>query len=154
MAVQYYNDDRKAYINTRKSASCAHKLDYHFVFATRYRRPVLNDAAATTLREIIIEFCRDRNLLILGLSIQPDHVHLLVGLRPTDSPAAVAHDLKGLTSFKLLGAFPEIRECLSSTKLWGRGYSVDTLGRSNVAQIGAYLQQQEAHHVENSIDCA
>ena len=151
MANDYYNDDRRAYVNLRKSASCAHKLDYHFVFATKYRKPVLEFSLAATLRDLILEICKERRILVLALSIQPDHVHLILGLRPDDCPAEVAHDLKGKSPFKMIGEFPDLKDALGSTKLWGAGYSVETLGKANVAQIDTYLQNQELHHLEREI---
>ncbi|HDH09317.1 MAG TPA: hypothetical protein ENF84_00075 [Chloroflexi bacterium] len=30
--------------------------------------------------------------------------------------------------------------------LWAEGYSVDTVGRANAAQIKAYLERQDKHH--------
>ena len=153
MSVDYFNEERKAYLSLRKSASCAHKLDYHFVFVAKYRRAVLTGEVAEALRDLVVQTCRERRWLLLGLSIQPEHMHVLIGLPPTAAPAEIAHDLKGLTSFKMLGRFPELGERLGSSQLWGRGYSVETLGRSNVAQIDSYIQSQQAHHTEGKVDC-
>lgn len=152
MSIEYLNTDKRAFLSTRKSPSCAHKLDYHYVFATEYRREVLESRIAEALRDIIIELCTERKWLLLGLSIQSDHIHVILGLRPSESPAAVARDLKGASSYQIIALAPELRTRLGGSKLWDGGYSVETLGRSNVAQITAYLQTQEAHHSEQSID--
>jgi putative transposase len=152
MPTEYFNPNRRVCLRVRKSASCAHKLDYHFVFATKYRRPVLAGAIAEAIRDWMGALCEERGWILLALSIMPDHVHALVGLPPSEPPTHVAHDFKGLTSYRAMGAFPELKDVLASSSLWGRGYSVETLGKANVEQISGYLHGQEAHHAEQHID--
>jgi putative transposase len=45
---------------------------------------------ATRLNELLDEMAADNDWQIVAREVMPDHVHIVVGVRPTDSPAEVA----------------------------------------------------------------
>ena len=66
----------------RRSAHTIYTLHYHFVFITKYRKPVLRGDVGTEVRSLIREICRSRDIEILQGHIRPDHVHLLLSVPP------------------------------------------------------------------------
>lgn len=145
MGVSYYDPDFANYVEQRQSWSAAFRLHYHIVFATKYRRPVLVDAVAKRLLVVLQDICTKEQYLPLAISIQPEHVHLLLSLRPTHTLSKVLQMLKGASSYIMLQEFPQLVEAIGKRALWAEGYSVDTVGRANVAQIKAYLERQDEH---------
>ena len=74
---------------TRRAAHTVYTLHYHFVFITKYRKPVLRGEVGTELRDLIREICRSNDIEILQRHMRPDHVDLLLsGPRRTSRRAA------------------------------------------------------------------
>ncbi len=49
----------------RRAAHTGYRLHYHFVFITRYRKPVLRGEVGTEVRDLIREICRSWDIEIL-----------------------------------------------------------------------------------------
>ena len=64
----------------RRAAHTVYELHYHFVFTTKYRKPVLRGEIATTVRDLIRPICRSNDIEILAGHVRPDHVHLLLSV--------------------------------------------------------------------------
>jgi len=62
----------------------------HCVWCPKVRRPVLTDAMARNLRELLRKKVAELEGSILSLEIQPDHVHLFVEMPPRRAPAQIA----------------------------------------------------------------
>jgi putative transposase len=73
------------------------------------------------------------------LAIQPDHIHLFVRAWLTTSAADVVKACKGLTSFELRKAYPELRKLPS---LWTRSYFASTAGTVSAQTIARYVAAQ------------
>ena len=130
----------------RRSRSCAYRLFYHFVWEPRFRSPVLVEQLAALLAETIVAVCERYHYEFLGLCVVDDHVHLHLGLPPRIAPSDAIRTIKSLTARRLLEAFPELRDHLGGGAFWADGYSVDSVGWSNPAQLCAYLSRQGDHH--------
>jgi putative transposase len=135
----YFEPEGSRYRDRQKSASASYRLTYHIVPTTRYRRERLTLQVAESLLESVRAICKDREYLLLGAAILPEHVHLLVGLRPEMSVSGFIRDVKGISAAGLRRPFGIIR-------LWGDGYFGDSVGGKNPAQIKSYLEPQHIHH--------
>ena len=118
------------------------RLRYHIVFAPKYRKRVLQGRLAERLEELMRQACDVRGWMIHELSIQPDHVHLLIQVMPKDSVSYVANILKGGSSRVIRQEFPELVEFLWGKSLWGAGYFAETVGHKNEAAVSAYIRNQ------------
>jgi putative transposase len=81
----------------RRAAHTVYELHYHFVFSTKYRKPVLKGEIATDVRALIREICRSNDIEILAGHVRPDHVHLLLSVPPHLAPSRVMQAIKGKT---------------------------------------------------------
>ena len=118
----------------------AYSLGYHLVWCPKYRRPVLVDAVAARLRELIGQKCDEHGWMIVALEVMPDHVHLFVRADPEASPTHLANQFKGMTSRVLRQEFPALRRRLPT--LWSRSYFVSTVGTVSAATIKGYIDTQ------------
>src|SRR4030067_2266069 len=91
-----------------------HRLQYHLVWTPKYRKRVLRGKIAARLKYLLYEGCRMNRWWISRLSIQPDHVHVLIQLKPKDSVERAVQLLKGVTSRVIRKEFPELEAFL-----WG-----------------------------------
>ena len=89
------------------------------VFVPKYRRKVLQGNVAERLKECFELACAEREWIIQGLEVMPDHVQLFVSVPPKWSPADIAKILKGTSARWLLKDFPELKV---NGHLWTNAY--------------------------------
>jgi putative transposase len=128
----------------RRAAHTVDELHYHFVFSTKYRKPVLKREIATDVRALIREICRSNDIEILSGHVRPDHVHLLLSVPPHLAPSRVMQAIKGKTSHHLLMDRRKLREEFWGRHLWGRGYFVCSSGNVTDEMIAEYIRTQGA----------
>ena len=123
-------------------AHTKHKLMYHLVWIPKYRKRVLEGSILRRLEELFKE-CADMNRWRIDeLNIQPDHVHMLIQLRPNVSVSKAVQFLKGGSSRIIREEFPELREFLWGDSFWADGYFAETAGSCNIEVIKKYIQNQ------------
>ena len=125
----------------RKNAGAVHSLKYHIVWCPKFRRPVLVDAVADRLRELLTEKAAELGMEIQALEIRPDHVHLFVEADPTRCVAEILNRLKGYTSRVLREEFPSLRSRLPT--LWSRSYYAGSVGHVSTATVERYIADQK-----------
>ena len=128
----------------RRAAHTVHCLHYHFVFSTKYRKPVLRGDIAIEVRDLIREICRANEIEILQGHVRPDHVHLLLEVPPHLAPSRVMQAVKGKTSHHLLMDRRKLRESFWGRHLWARGYFVASSGNVTDQTIAEYIRLQGA----------
>ena len=101
----------------REGSHTKYKIDYHFVWTTKYRYGLLQGDLALRVRELVRQICEQLEIHILRGVVSKDHVHLLVSAPPTLSPAEIMRRVKGRTSSKVFEEFPHVKK-----RLWGRHF--------------------------------
>ena len=79
---------------------------------------------------------------IKELSVQVEHVHVLIQIGPERSVAQVVQILKGGTSRILRKEFPELEEFLWGDSFWADGYFAETVGIVQEEMIRRYIRDQ------------
>ena len=115
-------------------------VNYHFVWAPRYRRKILTGVVDRRFREILGEVAEELELAILVLEVMPDHVHLFMNAPPDLSPADIVARIKGRTSHHMRREFPRIARMPS---MWTRSYFVSTAGNVSSETIEKYIAAQK-----------
>lgn len=111
------------------------RLHYLVSWGTRGRRSVLKERHARRLRESIPRFCEERGIHLLEVAVGLDHVHVLFGLRPSQSVSSVVREVKGRSGMELMSEFPELRVWLGGNLLWDERYSVETVSAARLERI-------------------
>ena len=128
----------------RRGSHTVYRLHYHFVFITKYRKPVLKGEVASKCRELIREICRSEDAEILKGHVLPDHVHLLLSLGPQKAPSQVMQAIKGKSSHHLLANYRTLSREFWGRHLWARGYFVCTSGNVTDEMLKRYIETQDA----------
>jgi len=123
----------------RRSAGGVSSLGLHVVWCPKYRRRVLGGRVATRLNELLDEIAADNDWQIVARDVMPDHVHIFVRVRPTDSPAEVARKVKGRTS-RVLRA--ELAWLGRRRVLWSKSYFAASVGYVSEATVRRYIEHQ------------
>ena len=132
----------------REGSHTKYKIEYHFVWATKYRYGLLQGELALRVRELIRQQCAQLEIEILRGVVSQDHVHLLVSAPPTLSPSEIMRRIKGRTSSKVFAEFPHVKKRYWGRHFWARGYFCVTAGELTQEMIRLYL----AHHFEPPTD--
>jgi putative transposase len=127
----------------RKGSHTVYELHYHFVFTTKYRKPVLRGEVGRQVRELIREICRTNEIVILKGHVRPDHVHLMLSVPPHLAPSRVMQAIKGKTSHHLLQDSRMLRREFWGRHLWARGYFACTTGNVTDEVIEQYIANQD-----------
>ena len=130
--------------NYRKTSHSVYDLKYHFVWITKYRKPVLFGNVGTRLRDLIREICKTMDIEIIKGHVSKDHVHLFVSIPPYHSVSQVMGRIKGKTSRKLLNENRQLSKKFWGRHLWARGYFVASSGNVTDEVIAQYIELQDA----------
>ncbi len=127
----------------RKLSHVIYKCDYHIVWVPKYRFRVLKGQIKTLLEEDIKMLCEWKRCDMQELSVQEDHVHLVVSVPPKVSISALMGTLKGKLAIKLFKSYPKIKQKpYWGNHFWARGYFVTTVGVDEEI-IKRYVKYQE-----------
>jgi putative transposase len=112
-------------------------LRYHLVWVVRRRRPVLVGPTAERLEGLLRQSAAELDLEILGLAIDPDHVHLQVAATPELAPSQIVYRLKAASAGALRSEFPDLRKLPS---MWNGSYLVSSDKDLAREDIDRYVQ--------------
>jgi len=117
------------------------QIHIHFVFAVKFRYGIIKREWASNLYKYITGIVQGNNHKLLAINGMSDHIHILVGLRPSQSISDLMKDVKQGSS-----------KWINDNKLvkghfeWQEGYGAFSHGKSQVNQVIHYIQNQEIHH--------
>jgi REP element-mobilizing transposase RayT len=117
------------------------QLYLHLVWSTWDRYPILTDKIRPEVYRAIAAECARQRAELIALGGIDDHVHLLVRMPTTLSPADLAKQVKGSSSHLVNhaeGRVPFFR--------WQGGYGAFSISKNHVARIREYVLNQEEHH--------
>ncbi|TVR52783.1 MAG: IS200/IS605 family transposase [Puniceicoccaceae bacterium] len=115
-------------------------LLYHVVYATKNREPVIAPVWRGRLYDYLGGAVRGLGGVSQGIGGMADHVHMLIGLKPTHSLAGVVREVKKASSLWIAESqsIPSFR--------WQEGYGAFTVSASAMAVVQDYIVRQEEHH--------
>lgn len=122
------------------------RLYYHFVWATKNREPLIDSEREPKLYHYIIGKADAIKCITHAINGTENHVHLIASVPPTLSISEFVKTIKG-SSTHYLNHLTTDTESFG----WQAGYGVFSLGRKQLDQAIAYVQNQKIHHAEGTI---
>ena len=117
------------------------RLQYHIVFAPKFRRKVIYGQLKADIGAILRKLCEEKNVEIIEAEACPDHIHMLVSIPPQLSVAQFIGFLKGKSTLMIFDRHANLKYKYGSRHFWCRGYYVDTVGK-NEKMIAEYIRTQ------------
>jgi len=127
----------------QKGAHTQYDVQLHVVWLTKYRKKILKGRIASRLKELLMQGCSAKGITIIKGNIQPDHVHLLISVPATLSPAQVMQYLKVRSSKKLQEEFNWLRKQFWGQYLWATGYFCRSVGKITQDIVKEYIENQK-----------
>ncbi len=127
------------YMDYQHEQHTVHLIVYHIIWCPKRRRKVLIGKVAERLEQLICEVANENAWEVLRLSIQPDHVHLVLRANPYTLPTDIARLIKGRSSHMLREEFAHLKRMPS---LWTRSTFYSTAGKVSAEVIEQYIERQ------------
>ena len=130
----------------RKLSHVIYKCDYHIVWVPKYRFRVLTGQIKELVEEDIRMLCQWKRCDIQELSVQLDHIHVVLSIPPKISVSGLMGVLKGKLAIKLFRSYPKLKQKpYWGNHFWARGYFVSTVGidEATIKRYVRYQEQQE-----------
>ena len=115
------------------------------VFAVSNRLSLITPAFKEDLYKYIAGIVRNQGQKLISINGMPDHVHILIGLRPAMALADLVQEIKA-DSTNFINKNKWVRGKFS----WQEGYGAFSYGHSQLDTIISYIQNQEEHHSRRS----
>ena len=121
------------------------QIHIQFVFAVKYRDGIIHPSFKEELYQYISGIIKVNNHKLLAINGMPDHIHIFIGMRPTQSISDLLQDIKGSSS-----KWINEKKFLKLKFEWQEGYGAFSYSKSHVKDVIRYIQNQENHHKKES----
>ena len=111
------------------------------VFAVQNRECIIGNQWRDELYKYITGIIRNHDHKLLAINGMPDHLHVLFGMRPTQTLSDLLQDIKGSSS-KWINDKKFVRVKFS----WQEGYGAFSYSKSQLPQVIQYIERQQEHH--------
>jgi putative transposase len=111
------------------------------IFAVRNRNGLIQNEWKEELFKYITGIAQTRKHKLIAINGMPDHVHVLLGMRPAQSLSDLMQDIKGSSS-----KWINERKFVKGRFEWQEGYAAFSYGKPQVAGVISYIRDQEIHH--------
>jgi len=117
------------------------QIHIHLVFAVQDRMSLIKADWRDRLYKYMVAIIQNHGHKVLTIGGMPDHVHILIGFRPSQALASLVQQVKRDSSEWIN------REKLSFGRFsWQAGYGAFSYGKSQISAIANYIDKQEEHH--------
>jgi putative transposase len=134
----------------KKLSHVVYKCEYHIVWVPKYRFRILEGEIKRLLEEDIKLLCEWKKCEIEEMSVQKDHIHLVLSIPPKVSVSQLMGILKGKLAIKLFKSYPKMKKKpYWGNHFWARGYFVSTVGiDEDVIKRYVKYQEEEEKRIE------
>lgn len=127
----------------RTGRHCVFLMHVHLVFVTKYRRRVFEARHIEYMRGLFSRLCSELDAEMVEMDGEEDHIHILVNYQPKLSVSTLVNALKGTSSRRLRGEFPEIERRYYKGVLWSPSYFAGSCGGAPLTVIRQYVENQQ-----------
>src|SRR5438874_1401563 len=115
------------------------------VFAVSNRQSLIKPEFKEELYKYITGIVRNHGQKLISINGMPDHLHILIGLRPAMALADLIQEIKADSTH-----FVNKRRLVHGRFSWQEGYGAFSYGHSQLDTIIRHIQNQEKHHQRRS----
>jgi REP element-mobilizing transposase RayT len=121
------------------------ELHVQLVFAVKFRQALILPEWEIELHKYITGLIQRREHKVLAINGMPDHMHVLIGWRPTQSISSLMADVKSASSVWI-----NDHKTSKGQFRWQEGYGAFSYTRNELPRLQAYIRNQKEHHQKKS----
>ncbi len=122
-----------------------HQLRFHVVFSTKNRMLWISSELQEPLYQYMTGIVVQEGGTMIRIGGMPDHVHLLIRLKPSQLVSDLVKAVKG-------GSSRWVSDRYQDDFQWQPGYAVFSVSPSNSRAVARYIERQEIHHRDRTFD--
>ncbi len=115
------------------------------VFAVKNRFCIIPESFRVEIQKYISRIITQEKCKLYSIYCNPDHTHLLVGMRPSLSISDLTRDIKSVSS-----KFINEKAIFSNHFKWQDGFGAFTYSQSQISNVIKYIENQPNHHQKQS----
>ena len=132
--------------NQTRHTSASYRLYVHLVWPTKYRKHILGEKLTPVVESKIVEVCHRKQYQLFAAKAAVDHMHVLLGMKPTQAVSDIVRDLKTNSSAAAFATFSRLGEIIKMNVLWAEGYRAESVSPGELERIRRYIVSQAEHH--------
>jgi putative transposase len=117
----------------------------HVVFAVEGRQSLIKPEHNDELQKYISGIISGQRQKLIAINNMPDHLHLLIGLRPDSSLSDLVGDVKTGSS-----NFLNKKRWIAGRFSWQVGFGAFSYSRSQLDSVVRYIKNQQKHHARKT----
>ncbi|MBK6990174.1 MAG: IS200/IS605 family transposase [Bacteroidetes bacterium] len=121
------------------------QIHIQFVFAVKFRKAQLLPSFKDELLKYITAVIQNDGHKLLSINSEPDHIHIFIGMRPTQSISDLMKEVKANSS-----RWINERGFLPTRFEWQGGYGAFSYRKRDVKGVIDYINKQEIHHLKTT----
>lgn len=121
------------------------QIHIQFVFVVKFRNGMIHSSFKEELYQYISGIIKYHDHKLLAINGMPDHLHILIGMRPTQSISDLMQDIKGNSS-----KWINDKKFLKVKFEWQSGYGAFSYSKAHVQNVINYIKNQENHHINKT----
>lgn len=111
------------------------------VFAVKGRDNLISPKWKEELYKYITGVVINERQKLLAINGMPDHIHILIGLKPSKALSELVRDIKANSS-----RFINEKRWIAGKFEWQEGFGAFSYSHSHVPNVIRYIETQEEHH--------
>jgi putative transposase len=121
------------------------QIHLQVVFTVQNRECLMQQEWREDLYRYMTGIIQNYGHKVLAINGMPDHLHVLLGMRPTQSLADLMRELKGDSS-----KWINENRLVMGRFSWQEGYGAFSYSKSHVPAVIEYIRNQQEHHRNKS----
>ena len=126
-------------------ASTFSQIYIQLIFAVQGRNSMISNSWETELFKYISGIINNKNQKLLSINGMPDHIHILIGMKPSCCLSDLVRDVK-----KSSNEWVNAQRFSRSKFKWQDGYGAFSYSHSNFGNVIRYIENQKIHHKKKS----
>ena len=117
------------------------QLHIQLVFAVKFRAALIQKEWKPRLHQFITGIFQANEHKMLQINSMPNHIHIFIGMRPSQSISALVQNVKTESS-----KWIKNNKLCNSQFAWQEGFGAFSYSKTHVDRVIRYIQNQDAHH--------
>ena len=129
----------------RSGSHAVFSIQLHIVFVTKYRAKALTEKMMKRIPGILRGVLEPNNCELIEFNGEPDHIHLLIDLHPSNNISNLVGSMKSATSRILRREFKSELDKVywnPKAKLWHDSKCIVSCGGAPLAVVKQYIENQ------------
>lgn len=117
------------------------QLYIQIVFSVKGRQNLISKKWKDEIYKYITGIITNQKQKLISINGMPDHIHILVGIKPNIALSDLVRDIKSNSS-----KFINEQKWINGKFEWQTGYGAFSYGHSQLTPVIKYIENQEEHH--------